>query len=85
MIIDAILSLLSQIGEEMVRVFHLPIISELPWGIDSILLASITSIKTLGNYFPPFYTVLIAFGIYLGFLILIRVLRMIPIIGRFID
>ena len=57
----------------------------LPFGTDTVLSNAFELTKAFAIVFPPINTVLIAFGIYLGFLIGIRLVRMIPIVGRFID
>lgn len=57
----------------------------LPWGIDNILVSGVGGYRMLMTVFPPFGTILSAFLIYFGFKIVIRLLRMIPIIGKTID
>ena len=57
----------------------------LPWGIDSIFVSAVSSFKAMVDVFPPFGIVFDAFLFYLGFKIVIRIVRMIPIVGRYID
>lgn len=57
----------------------------LPWGMDSIVTTGFNGFKILAQTFPPFNTILIAFGIYLTFRIGLRLLRAIPFFGRTIE
>ncbi len=54
----------------------------LPWGIDSIFNQGVTGYKILSTSFPPFAVVLDAFLIYLGFKIIIRLLKAVPVLGK---
>lgn len=57
----------------------------LPWGVDNILVTGVSGYKMLAQYFPPFTVVLDAFLIYIGFKLAVRLLRMIPMVGRAFD
>lgn len=55
-------------------------ITELPYGIDSFLGGAIGMFRTIGTFFPPFNTLLIAFTIYIGYKITIRLIALIPVV-----
>jgi len=52
-----------------------PTISELPWGIDSVMVSGVSGFKYLAELYPPFSTVLTAFLVYIGFRVGIILLR----------
>ena len=54
----------------------------IPFGIDNILVTGITGYKILAQAYPPFNDVLDAFIILLIFKIVLRFIKMIPIIGK---
>lgn len=60
----------------------LPKVDTLPWGMDTYLQQGVQGYRMLMIYFPPFETVLNAFLIYLGFKIIMQVLKAIPLFGR---
>lgn len=62
----------------------LPKIDTLPWGIDGYLQQGVQGYRMLALYFPPFQTVLDAFLIYIGFKILMQILKAIPFFGKII-
>lgn len=53
----------------------LPIVTELPWGIDEIFVTAIQTFKGVMGYFPPLEVVLGAFLIYAGFRLGLIVLK----------
>lgn len=55
----------------------LPEVDELPFGLDSTLVSGVGIFRSFMEFFPPFETVLVAFSIYLGFRILMSVVRFI--------
>lgn len=57
----------------------------LPFGLDNIISTGIIGYKTLAQAYPPFNDVLNAFNILLIFKIVLRFMKMIPIIGRSIS
>ena len=57
----------------------------LPWGTDAILTQAVQAYKVLAGAFPPFQTILDAFTIYIGFRIIMRVLKVIPFVGNMVD
>lgn len=85
MIIDALLQVLIGLGREMVSVLHLPIITELPWGIDSVLVNGLGGYRAMAVFFPPLTVVMTAFIIYLGFRIVVMVIKAIPVIGKTVN
>lgn len=80
MIVHTLFAVLNSIGDSLTVYF--PVITELPWGIDSILLNAVLGYKKLSTYFTPLNTMLVAFVIYLGFKFSLIILRMIPFVGR---
>ena len=58
---------------------------QIPYGLDNILSTGITGYKILAQAYPPFNDVLNAFIILLIFKIVLRFIKMIPIIGRSIN
>ncbi len=78
MIIDALLNVVSSLGLELSSQFHLPIITELPWGMDATLTNAVGGYKAMAVFFPPLSIIMTAFLIYLGFRITIIVLRVVP-------
>ena len=82
MIFYYFLKFLSSIGN-MFGTF-LPKVEVLPWGIDTYLQQGVQGYKMLALYFPPFQTILTAFLIYLGFKIILQILKAIPFFGRII-
>lgn len=54
----------------------LPEVTELPWGIDAILLSGVSQVKAVAVYIPPLTTVLGAFMIYVGFRLTLIVLKL---------
>ena len=57
----------------------------LPWGLDSIMTQAVQAYKALAGAFPPFQTVLDAFIIYLGFRLVLKIIKVIPFVGNMID
>ena len=57
----------------------------LPWGMDDIMVQAVGSYKVLASAFPPFQTILAAFIIYLGFRIILKILKVIPFVGNTIE
>lgn len=57
----------------------------LPWGLDEIMVSAVSGFKAMIEVFPPFGIVFNAFLIYLGFKIVLRIVRMIPLVGKYID
>lgn len=55
---------------------------KLPWGTDDWISQGITGYKILAQSFPPMGVVMKAFLIYIGFKIVIRLLKAVPILGR---
>jgi len=82
MIIDAILEFVLELFNQLRVFLHLSIISELPWGIDSVLVSAVGGYKALAVFFPPLTVILTAFILYLSFRVILMVLKMIPFIGR---
>lgn len=62
----------------------LPKVETLPWGVDEYLQQGVQGYRLLMIYFPPFETVLTAFLIYIGFKILMQILKSIPFLGKII-
>jgi hypothetical protein len=54
----------------------------LPFGLDSIINQGVQGYKILSQAYPPFNDILNAFIILLLFKIILRFMKMIPIIGR---
>ncbi len=54
----------------------------LPWGTDDIVSSGVAGFKVIAQSFPPFDIVLQAFLIYIGFKIILRLLKAVPILGR---
>lgn len=52
-----------------------PTIDELPWGLDSIISDGVAGYKELATMFPPMETMMTVFLIYLGFKILMILLK----------
>lgn len=63
----------------------LPTVTELPFGIDSILVQGAGYVHFLGGVFPPLGYLLQAFMYYLGFLLLLKVFRLIPVVRNMFD
>lgn len=63
---------------------YVPVITELPYGIDSILVTGMTYLHAIIAVFPPLGIMLSGFLIILGFKTLMLVLRAVPIIGRIV-
>ena len=84
MIVDAILSMMIDFGTEL-HTLGLPYVTELPWGMDSVVSSGISGYKGLADLFPPFETILTAFLIYIGFRFLIQVLKGVPFLGRMLS
>lgn len=53
----------------------LPVVEELPFGLDAFFVSGVGGYKQLMAFFPPLETVLIAFGVYLGFRIILLIMR----------
>lgn len=54
-----------------------PVGPELPWGIDSIFVMAVSTFKAVMTLFPPFEVVYNAAKLYLGFELIMFVLRFI--------
>lgn len=54
----------------------------LPWGTDEWFSQGITGYKILAASFPPMGVVFTAFLIYIGFKIVVQILKAVPILGR---
>lgn len=80
MIITFILGLIVAILNTITAVF--PTVTELPFGIDSILVTGIGGYKAMASFFPPLSTVLTAFILYLGFRLMLKFFKIIPVFGR---
>lgn len=52
-----------------------PVVTELPWGVDSFFASGIGYFRHMMEFFPPFSTVLDAFLLYIGFRLAIIILR----------
>lgn len=57
-----------------------PTVSLLPFGIDVILLSGVGYVRFIATVFPPLGSLLTAFLIYLGVIVTLKVVAMIPII-----
>lgn len=55
---------------------------KIPWGIDEILITGVSGFKNLALSFPPFGVIMQAFLIYIGFKIIMQLLKGVPILGR---
>jgi len=58
----------------------LPTVTELPFGIDGILVTGMGYIVFLSTVFPPLGTMLTGFLVYYGFKLSLKLVAMIPII-----
>lgn len=83
MILATLLDMITQLGNELSSI--LPIIEELPWGMDAVITNAVGGLKYLSIYLPFLNTVLTAFIIYLAFRIVLKVLRAVPFLGRTLD
>lgn len=63
----------------------LPQVTTLPWGIDSILVGAMGTFRALMALFPPLQVVFTAFMFYIGFRLLLKLLKMIPMFGKAFD
>ncbi len=84
MIIEIIFYAIGEIINQLAQFFpgygSFPLL--LPWGIDSMVSGGVNGYKILANAFPPFQVVLTAFIAYLGFRIILRLLKAVPILGK---
>ena len=88
MLAEIIFNMFAKIAELFAWVFPNPMGQNpllLPYGLDNIFQTGITGYKILAQSFPPFTYVMNAFVILLVFKIIMRFMKMIPIIGRAID
>jgi len=53
-----------------------PVVTELPWGVDSVFSQGVAYFKAFFDFFPPFSTLFTATLIYIGFRLGIIVLRL---------
>jgi len=83
MITQAIFSIIFRLLETLFN--WLPLVDTLPWGIDAILIMAVGLFKAFVAIFPPMQIVFEAFLIYIGFRIILKLLRMIPFVGRAMD
>lgn len=54
----------------------------LPWGVDEALSTGVSGYKQLSTVFPPFDIVLQAFLVYIGFRLVIQLLKAVPLLGK---
>lgn len=54
----------------------------LPWGLDSLLINGFAGYKIIMNSFPPLKVALDVFLIYIGFKLVLQLLKAIPVLGR---
>lgn len=59
-----------------------PVVTQLPFGLDSYFQSAFSVIYVLAEYFPPLQTVITAFIIYIGFRILLFIVKILPFIGK---
>jgi hypothetical protein len=62
----------------------IPTTNVLPFGIDDYLITGMGYIRFITVFFPPLGTLITAFLVYLGFILSLRLAKIIPIIGRII-
>jgi hypothetical protein len=60
----------------------MPVVTELPYGIDAILVEGMGYLSFLMEVFPPLSTMLTGFIVVLGFKLGMMVVKMIPFVGR---
>jgi len=63
----------------------LPDATTLPWGTDQILLDGIAYLNFFTTVLPPLQTLLTAFIVYMGFLLALKVINLIPIIRNILN
>jgi len=62
----------------------LPKVTVLPF-VDAYLVAGIGYVNFLATVFPPIATMLNAFLYYIGFILILKFVKILPLIGRFVS
>lgn len=82
MITDLIISMFIVLLKAFFGMF--PVVTELPWGTDSIVLNAITTFKAFMNLFPPMSIIFTAVSIYIGFKLVLMLWSIVPVFGKMI-
>jgi len=81
-----LLLFLNLIGSVLGAIFYiLPNVDVLPFGIDAILVQGAGYIAFLGDLVPPLGYLVDVFVFYIGFLLLLKVMKLVPIIRNMFD
>jgi len=80
MIITAFLEVFIAILNTLLTFGGLLTVSEMPLGTDTYFVNAVGYFKTVAGFFPPLQTLLTAFIWYIGFLITLRLLALVPIV-----
>jgi len=83
MILTFLMQILTNILQWLSSV--LPIATTLPFGFDDLMVNGIGYLKYATNGFPPLGTLLTAFSIYLGFIVALKIIKLVPVIRHAID
>lgn len=81
MIWTGILSFLLSMLNGFFDAFHLPVVSELPFGVDSILVSGFGNVYYLISVFPPLGIILNGFVFILGWKLVLFFLRMFHLVA----
>ena len=83
MIIQFIIQMITGIFQTFLGFF--PIVTTLPWGLDSTVSFAIGLFKGFANIFPPITAVFTTFMIYLGFRVALMLFGVVPIFGKMVN
>jgi len=65
--------------------YVLPSVEKLPFGIDEVIVQGAGYLSFLGDLIPPLGYLVSAFVFYIGFLMLLKVMKLVPIIRNMFD
>jgi hypothetical protein len=82
MIIDTIIRLFISMIQAFFGMF--PVITELPWGTDSIVTNAVGLFKGFALIFPPLQLILNIVLIYIGFKLMIMLWSVVPFFGKMV-
>lgn len=83
MITDYFLTFIITLLQKFFSLF--PVVTELPFGIDSYVVYAVGLFKGFMAIFPPFGSIFVAFTAYLGFRLVMMLFGIIPIFGKIVN
>lgn len=63
----------------------IPKATTLPFGVDSYFVSGMGMVRYVAEYVPPIGTLLTAFGVYVSFILLVKLIKLIPIVRNILN